>query len=125
MVRRIEERQVINGNGTAPNIRGLLQRSIQTQAKGAGTPYDAIFTAMQKIRGSGGTGFAEPTALWIHPQNWTPIKLGTETGGRYLYGGPAQEPGDTIWGLPVYQTTAMPTGTALIVSRSYAEVIRR
>jgi|SRR5262245_19299702 len=125
MVGRVEEAQVINGNGTPPNLRGLLNRSPQSEAVGAGSAIDAIYRGMQKIRGSAGTGFAEPTALWIHPVNWTPIKLATETGGRYLYGGPAQEPGDSIWGLPVHQTTAMPTGTALIVSRSYAEVIRR
>ena len=54
-----------------------------------------------------------------------PIKLAAETGGRYLFGGPADDPQDRVWGLPVRQTTEMPLGTALVGSRPYAELLRR
>jgi HK97 family phage major capsid protein len=61
-VMRAEEAQLLSGDGNAPNIRGLLNRTgIQTQAKGADPTPDAIYKAMQLIRGSAGAGFAEPT----------------------------------------------------------------
>lgn len=127
MVRREEEDQILNGDGNAPNLRGILNRSgIQTQAKGADPTPDAIYKAMQKIRGAGGSGFAEPTAVVLHPNDWTDIKLLRTADGIYLWGNPSDEGPDRIWGLPVRQTTAMTENTGLVGAfRPYSEVLRR
>jgi HK97 family phage major capsid protein len=127
MVIRIEEAQLLNGNGTAPNIRGILQRSgIQTQAKATDPTPDAVYKAMQKIRGASGFGFAEPTAVVLHPNDWTDIKLLRTADGIYIWGNPSGEGPDMIWGKPVRQTTAMSEGTGLVGAfRPYAEVVRR
>jgi HK97 family phage major capsid protein len=127
MVRRREEIQILGGDGNAPNLPGLLGRSgVQTQAKGALPNPDAIYLAMQKVRGSAGVGFAEPTALVINPNDWSLIKLLRAADGTYLYGPPGSEAPDSLWSLPVRQTTAMTAGTALVGAfRPHAEVIRR
>lgn len=125
-VRRAEEYQVLKGDGVAPNILGLLGRSIQTQAKGGDPTPDAIYKAMQKVRGSAGSGFAEPTAVVMHPVDWTAIKLLRTTDGVYIWGNPSDEGPDRIWGKPVRQTTEMTQGVALTGAfRPYAEVMRR
>jgi HK97 family phage major capsid protein len=126
-VMRAEEAQLLSGDGNAPNIRGLLNRTgIQTQAKGADPTPDAIYKAMQLIRGSAGAGFAEPTAVVLHPNDWTDIKLLRTVDGIYIWGNPSDEGPDRIWGLPVRQTTAMSQNTALVGAfRPHAEVIRR
>jgi HK97 family phage major capsid protein len=127
-VQRVEEAALLTGNGTAPNIRGLLARvGIQTTAKTAGLPIpDVIYTAMQLVRGSAGAGFAEPTAVVFHPTNWTSVKLLRTADGIYIWGNPSEEGPDRIWGLPVRQTTAMTLNTALVGAfRPHAEVIRR
>jgi HK97 family phage major capsid protein len=127
MVERVEEAQVLTGDGVAPNLLGILNRSgIQTQAKGADPTPDAIYKAMQLVRGSNGAGFAEPTAVVVHPDDWTEIKLLRTTDGIYLWGNPSDEGPDRIWGLPVRQTTAMTEGTGLVGAfRPYAETLRR
>ncbi len=126
-VKRTEEAQLLTGDGLGTNLTGLINRSgIQTQAKGADTTPDAIYKAMQKIRGSAGSGFAEPTGIVVHPADWTEVKLLKDTTGNYLYDGPADEGPDRIWGLTVRQTTAITEGTALVGAfRPHAEVVRR
>jgi HK97 family phage major capsid protein len=125
-VKRREEQQILTGVGTGNDLMGLLNRvGIQTQAA-AGSGVDAIFRAMQLIRGQAGSGFAEPTAVVIHPANWTTLKLAKDTTGQYLFGGPSDEGPDRIWGLPVRQTTGITQNTALVGAfRPYAEVLRR
>lgn len=127
MVRRVEETQIISGDGIAPNLLGILNRSgIQTQAKGPDPTPDAVYKAMQKIRGAGGSGFAEPSAVVLHPNDWTEIKLLRTADGMYIWGNPSDEGPDRIWGLPVRQTTAITEGTGLVGAfRPYAEVLRR
>lgn len=129
-VERTEEAQVLTGSGAAgpPQlIRGLNNATgIQTQAKGADPTPDAIFRAMQKVRGASGSGFAEPDGVVLHPNDWTDIKLLRATDGTYLWGSPATEAGDRIWGLPVRQTTAQTENTGLVGAFSAgAEVYRR
>ncbi len=126
-IRRIEETQLISGDGNAPNLRGILNRSgIQTQAKGADPTPDTVYKGMQKVRGSAGVGFAEPTALVIHPNDWTDIKLLRTADGIYLWGNPSDEGPDRIWGMSVRQTTGITEGTGLLGAfRPHAEVLRR
>jgi HK97 family phage major capsid protein len=127
-IRREEERQLILGDGIAPNILGLQNRvGVQTIAKGAAEPNsDAIYRAMQRVRGETGLGFAEPTAIVMHPTNYTNYQLLRTADGLYINGGPQTEGPERMWGLPIRQTTGQAVGTALVGAfRPYSEVLRR
>ena len=122
-VRRTEENQILNGTGTAPALRGILNRTgIQTQAKGTDPIYDAIFRGMQKVRN---IGFADPTSVVMHTDVYTLIRLTRTTDGLYIYGNPMDAGPERIFGLPIRQTSVMPVNTALVMSREYAQVTRR
>lgn len=113
-VRQRLDGQCLNGNGTAPNMRGILNTSgIQTRAKGADPVMDAIYKAMTGIRV---TGRAIPTHIALNPLDWQDIRLTKTTEGIYLYGSPTEAGPERLWGLPIVQADALAENTGLVGS---------
>ena len=126
MVARVEEAQLINGDGTAPNISGITDRSgLQTQAKGADPVPDAILKAMNLIRVNA-LGY-EPDGLAIHPLDMQDIRLLKTADGIYIFGSPADPMTSTrLWGLEIRETTGETQNTALVGAfGTAAQVFRR
>jgi HK97 family phage major capsid protein len=110
-----ENAQLINGNGTPPNLLGLLgQSGVQEQQRGTDSNIDALFKAINKLRVA---TFSEPTFVAIHPDNWATVRLSKNINGDYLAqdvlsGDPAR-----LWGYPVVVTTRLGSaGTALVMT---------
>jgi len=121
-----EEDQLLNGDGIAPNILGLMNLVGLTaaQARGADTNADAIFKQMTTIAT---TIFVMPDAFVINPANWQTIQLTKNAAGNYLGNGPwapAQPP--TLWGIPGAVTPSIVANTALVGGfKSSAQIFRR
>jgi HK97 family phage major capsid protein len=112
MVGTTEEAQLLNGNGTAPNIRGIEQTSgVQTQAKGADPTPTAIYKAITLIAS---VGFFDADGVVMHPLDWQDIRTLQDANGNYIWGHPADAGPNRIWGLPVVVTTAQTQNTALV-----------
>jgi HK97 family phage major capsid protein len=131
-VQLAEEDQILNGNGTPPNLTGLMNRSGLTaaQAKGSDPALDAIYKEITKIRlGS----FLEPDGIVLHPTDWQSIRLSKDSNGQYYGGGPFQfgpygngsfgggsetnmltAGSEKLWGTRVIVTPAIAQGTALV-----------
>lgn len=115
MVRSKIDDQLLNGNGTAPNLVGLLGTSgVQTAEMSSNTAVklaEAIMNAITKVRT---VGFFEPDAIVIHPNDYQKLRLATDGNTQYYgggffegqYGKAYNDPG-SIWGLRVVQTTAI------------------
>lgn len=105
------DNQVLNGDGIAPNLTGILNTAgIQTQAKGTDNIPDAIHKAMRLVRV---TGRAFPNATILHPNDWEAIRLLKTNDGIYIWGSPAQAGPMTIWGVPVIESDAIAENTGL------------
>jgi HK97 family phage major capsid protein len=112
MIRQRLDGQILNGNGTAPNLRGILNvAGIQTQAKGTDPNPDAVYKAMVKVRV---TGRAMPNGVVFNPFDWQLIRLLRTADGLYIWGNPSDAGVDRIWGLAVAQGDVITAGTALV-----------
>jgi HK97 family phage major capsid protein len=106
MVKQRLDGQILNGDGTAPNIAGITDDSrtgLQTQAKRRRRRPGRVYNAMTKIRVN---AFSEPNAVVFHPNDWQDFRLLRTADGIYIWGNPADAGPERIWGLRVVQTVA-------------------
>lgn len=108
MLARREEDSLLNGNGSSPNLLGLLNApNIQTQGY---TTNDLTTVGLAEALIESHDGSA--SAIIMNPTNyWTAMTASSTTlTGASPFAGP---PG-TIWGMPVVRTPRMTLNTALI-----------
>ena len=111
-VRQRLDNQVLNGNGTPPNLEGILNvAGIQTQAKGSDPTFDAIHKAMTKVRV---TGRAVAGAIVLHPNDWEAIRLTRTADGIYILGNPGVVAPMVLFGVPVALGDVITEGTGLV-----------
>jgi len=122
-VRQRLDSQLINGDGAAPNLRGIMNTvNVQSQAKGADPTPDAIAKAMDLVRANGAY---EPDFVLLHPNDWAAIRLLRTADGIYIWGNPSDAGVMTIWGKRVVTSTAVPENTGIVGARQAAMVFFR
>jgi len=118
------EDQLLNGSGSAGNLRGLLNRvGIQTEVRGStaagDNAQDTIFRAITKTEtGSGLTA----DGIVINPNDYQGLRLSKDANGQYFgggffsgqygNGGIMEQP--PLWGLRTVVTPAIAAGTVLV-----------
>jgi HK97 family phage major capsid protein len=124
--------QLLSGNGTAPNVEGVLTKSGINSFDYTGDPYGGnlgklgqIYEAITEIRKD---AFVEPDAIIMHPSDWYDIVTsvssdfaGTSSAGYteksplfVVAGGFGADAAPRIWGLPVVASSAISAGTVLV-----------
>ena len=118
------DNQLINGDGSAPNLTGVLNKSgINTFAFGSYTgklrKIGQIYQAITEIRKD---AFVEPDSIVMHPSDWYDIVTtvsSVETSGSrnplfVVAGGFGTDVTPKIWGLNVVPSTVIAEGTMLV-----------
>ena len=119
------DNQLINGDGTAPNLTGVLNKSGINTFDYA-LPYAGelgklgqIYQAITEIRKD---AFVEPDAIVMHPSDWYQIVTSVtdvDTSGSknplfVVAGGFGADAAPRIWGLRVVPSTVIAEGTMLV-----------
>lgn len=136
-IKRRENAQILNGNGVAPNLTGILNTSgIQdadtavyfaaNPVKNAGTDtenFERILRAKSLVRL---VGRAQATFVVMNPADYEVMQTTADLNGHYYAGGPFAAGGvPTLWGLPVVEEEEMAAGTALVGDGLMASVVDR
>lgn len=120
----VEEDQILGGSGTAPNLKGLLNRSgVQTYGVTGDLKtgnLDKIYHGMTLV--ATGTSLLPPDGIVINPTDYEALRLAKDLNNQYYAGGPftgAYGLGNTpvnpqLWGLPTVVTPAIVAGTVLV-----------
>lgn len=108
------ENQVINGNGTAPNMTGLLNTSgVLVQAAIAGDLLGTYRSAVTSMETTG----QNPSVFVTNPTDWARVELTKASGtGDYLIdSSPVDRAARKLWGVPIALSTSIAAGTALLL----------
>lgn len=123
----VEEDQILNGNGTSPNLSGILDRSgIQTytvpDGVGVTRNLDGILHGMTLVET--GSSLLPVDGIVINPADYETLRLAKDANTQYFAGGPFTgaygndglqlQPG--IWGRRTVVTPAIAAGTVLVGS---------
>ena len=113
------ENQILNGSGTAPNLRGLLNTSgIQSQAF-ATNALTSIRKGITKLEAQGYT----PSVLAVSADDWEAIELLTATSGATdVRGVPIDAVTRRLWGVQAVVSTVLPAKTAILLDGSAVAV---
>lgn len=126
LLHKQEEAQVLSGNGTDPNMTGVLNRTgIQTLNYTAATTSDngdlakQVFRAMAQVAQVSGFN---ADAIVLNPLDYFALRTATDSNGQYFGGGyftGAYGQGGVnvmpnLWGLRTVQSNSIAQGTVLV-----------
>jgi len=116
LVHKVQNRidyQIVNGDGSAPNISGITDSGNFT-AFSPTTGEGAIDSVARAIAAVSGRDY-NPTAIIMNTADfWAIQRAKGSTNDHYLYGQPAGNLGQTLWGLPVVATNQLASGKLIV-----------
>jgi HK97 family phage major capsid protein len=125
-VQLTEDDQLLNGSGTAPALRGILNRSGLTAsiARTTETNADVVLAQLAAIQAATNL---QPDGIVMNPANWKTIQLAKDANGQYYGSGPLASPQrPTLWRVRVVLTSAITANTALVgCFQTAAQIFRK
>ena len=108
----VEDKQLLNGDGSAGGLQGLSQVAQAFADKATMKNYtiiDQLRLAQLQVALSDypANGFV------LNPIDWAKIELEKDGQGRHIIGNPQSLAQPTLWGIPVVQTQAITAGSFL------------
>ena len=114
-----EDQQILSGSGSGEELLGVLNTpGIQSYAwsDGADLPVpDTKADALRRAATLSYLAYYEPSGIVMHPNDWEDIELTKDENGQYLLAVSIAVGGEPrVWRMPIVDTPAIATGTALV-----------
>ena len=120
-LRLLEDNQILNGNGSGENLKGVLQTTgIQTYnhasvSAAMAAPKDTKADGLRRAATLSFLAYYVPSGIVMHPNDWEDIELTKDANGQYLVAVSVAMGGEPrVWRMPVVETPAIAEGTALV-----------
>lgn len=122
LAQRIEN-QLINGNGTSPNLSGLTDSGNFTAY--TATSDDNLADAINRIKYTMWAAGNMPDTVIVNPADWGALERIRESAGSgaYLYGLPGTQAGMNPFGLRVILSTYLQAGKVIVAKLSDSAVL--
>lgn len=106
------DNQLLNGNGTNPNISGMTDSGNFTAftPQSGDSAIDSINRAIYEVANAD----YQATAIIMNPADWGAIERVKGDDGHYVFGNPGVLAGPRLWGLPVVVTNNMTVGKFMV-----------
>jgi HK97 family phage major capsid protein len=108
-----EEDQLLNGDGTAYSLDGLIQNATAwaNESPNVSSEIDVIRSAIKQVRKAD----FNPSAIILNPDDWYDIETRKAGASDDAYAaGQPKASGSTLWGLPVVESNSIASGTFLV-----------
>ena len=125
-VKRRADGQAINGNGTSPNLRGLLNRVGINAYAPAAVGVEEAYLSIRKGITMMEQDDTVPEIVVLNPADAEKFDLANQTtAGLHAVPNVAGPSATTAWGLTQVRSTAIPSGTALLIDPMAVAVLDR
>lgn len=110
--------QIINGDGSATQLSGLLHTGNNTDPKTIISNMldtsSTLFDVVLALKAAMEQTYYRPEYLILNPTDWTKLCMVKDTTGRYILGGPQTNATKSIWGVPVITTASLAAGKYIL-----------
>ena len=109
----VEEIQLLNGDGTGQNLRGIIPQATAYAAPAGVTGESAIDKVRYAIL-QASLAMLPPDGVVMHPTDWALMETAKDTTTGYLIGNPQGTIAPTLWGQPVVTSMSMSVDKFLV-----------
>lgn len=124
------ENQLVVGNGTAPNMSGMLKAGNFTAhgytAASLTARFGAGYTRLDLLRAIIADCLVNDypaDAILVNPADWATMETLKDTQGRYLIGNPNDGADPLVWRKPVVESNAIAQGTVIVAALAMSGTI--
>lgn len=108
------EDQIIAGTGTSEDFEGLAALADDDQVQDQAWSTDLLTTTRKARTLVRTVGRDVPNAYLFNPADWERLDLTQDAEDRYYFGGPMVMGTPRLWGLPVVESEAVPSGVGYV-----------
>lgn len=112
-LKEVEDRQLLNGDGSGNNLKGILPQAAEFADKAEMANYSIIDQLRLVMLQAVLAGYPA-SGIVLNPVDWAKLELQKDEIGRHIIGNPQSLAQPRLWGLPVVETTALQAGSFLV-----------